>query len=116
MTESAGHDKPLHAKYYADGARQCAVEIVENVQLARETFRLPFADPEIARGTVPGQFVMVRLAGYNDPLIGRPLALYDTVLDESGHPWGIDLVYLAKGKFTSRLAECRPGMKLDVWG
>jgi dihydroorotate dehydrogenase electron transfer subunit len=28
----------------------------------------------------------------------------------------VDLVYLAKGKFTSRLAECLPGQPLVVWG
>ena len=34
----------------------------------------------------PGQFVMLRLPGHTDPLLGRPFALYDTVLDEAGQP------------------------------
>ncbi|HMC09905.1 MAG TPA: dihydroorotate dehydrogenase electron transfer subunit [Pirellulaceae bacterium] len=107
---------PLHAAYYADHALQQTVEIVENVRLARDTYRLRFSAPEIARRIVPGQFLMLRLAGINDPLIGRPLALYDTVLSASGRPECIDVVYLVKGKLTSRLLQMPPGQQLDVWG
>jgi dihydroorotate dehydrogenase electron transfer subunit len=107
---------PLHAAYYADQAFQARVEVVENVPLARDTFRVRFACPEIARRVLPGQFVMMRLADCNDPLIGRPLALYDSVLDASGEPWAIDVVYLVHGKLTSRLATLPPGQEIDVWG
>lgn len=107
---------PLHAPYFADHAIHHTAEIIQNVCLARDTFRLRFSAPQIARQIVPGQFLMLRLAGQNDPLIGRPLALYDTVLDEHGLPTGIDVVYLVKGKFTSRLCELRPGQRIEVWG
>lgn len=107
---------PLHAAYYADAAVCRTVEILENVKLARDTFRVRFACPELARAIVPGQFLMLRLSGANDPLIGRPFALYDTVLDAAGAPVGVDVVYLVKGKFTSRLCAARPGERLDVWG
>ena len=59
---------------------------------------------------------MLRLAGFDDPLLGRPLALYDTVLDDAGLPVGIDVVYLVIGKMTSRLAGWRPGQSLEIWG
>src|SRR4029434_4706897 len=72
--------------------------------------------PEIARRVVPGQFLMLRLAGLNDPLIGRPLALYDTVLSASEEPEAVDVVYLVKGKLTSRLCDAKRGQLLDVWG
>jgi dihydroorotate dehydrogenase electron transfer subunit len=106
----------LHAAYYADQAVQVAAEIVETVRLARDTYRVRFHAPEIARRIVPGQFVMLRIAGLNDPLIGRPLALYDTVLSSAGQPTAVDVVYLVKGKLTSRLCQIRPGQQLDVWG
>jgi dihydroorotate dehydrogenase electron transfer subunit len=89
---------------------------LENVRLARDTYRVRFECPEIARKIVPGQFLMVRLAGLDDPLLGRPLALYDVVLDAAGQPAAIDVVYLVLGKMTGRLAECGPGVELDVWG
>ena len=106
----------LHAAYYADQAVQVAAEIVENGRLARDTYRVRFHAPEVARCIVPGQFVMLRIAGLNDPLIGRPIALYDTVLSAAGEPTAVDVVYLVKGKLTSRLCQMRPGQQLDVWG
>lgn len=107
---------PLHAKYYADEAVSRRVTVVENVQLARDTFRVRFECPEIAASIVPGQFLMLRLADLNDPLLGRPLALYDTVLDESGNAVGVDVVYLVLGKMTTRLSRFVPGQELEVWG
>ncbi|HET6880484.1 MAG TPA: dihydroorotate dehydrogenase electron transfer subunit [Pirellulales bacterium] len=104
-----------HANY-ADRAWFGAVTVEENVRLARDTYRLRVRCPEIAGKIVPGQFVMLRLAGYDDPLLGRPLALYDTVLDSAGRPIGIDLVYLVTGKLTGKLASCSPGQTLEVWG
>jgi dihydroorotate dehydrogenase electron transfer subunit len=109
-------NSPLHAGYYADQALQQTVEIIENVHLARDTYRIRFYSPEIARRIVPGQFLMLRLAGVNDPLIGRPLALYDTVLSQRGEPTAVDVVYLVKGKLTSRLWQLQAGQQLDVWG
>ena len=107
---------PLHAEFYADRAVQRRVPIVENVRLARDTYRVRFECPEIARRIVPGQFIMMRLGDCNDPLLARPLALYDTVLDGTGTPAAIDIVYLTLGKMTRRLAEQTPGTELDVWG
>lgn len=92
------------------------VPVVENVQLATRTYRIRFECPEIASQIVPGQFLMLRLAGCDDPLLGRAFALYDTVDDASGSPTMVDVVYLVMGKMTSRLARYRPGQMLDVWG
>jgi len=101
--------------FLADRASFETVEVVENVRLATDTWRVRFRSPEMARRFVPGQFLMMRLAGFDDPMLGRPFALYDTVL-EGGSPAGIDIVYLVMGKMTSRLSRFRPGDKLDVWG
>ena len=107
---------PLCAQYYADHAQQCRAVVMENVRLAKATYRVRFQCPEIAARITPGQFVMLRLAGCDDPLLGRPLALYDTVLDESGAAVGLDLVYLVLGKMTSHLAQFDPGGQLELWG
>jgi len=107
---------PLHADFYADTAWQARVRVVENVRIARDTYRVRFECPEIARRIVPGQFVMLRLAGMNDPLLGRPLALYDTLEGPDGKPAAIDVVYLKLGKMTHKLASFVPGQELDIWG
>ena len=106
----------LEAAYYADRAGYYSVEILENVPLAKDTWRVRLRAPELARRIVPGQFLMMRLAGCDDPLLGRPLALYDTAVAPSGEPIGIDVVYLMLGKMTSRLARMRTGEKLEIWG
>jgi dihydroorotate dehydrogenase electron transfer subunit len=115
MTSSATTN-PLHAAYYADRAVSVTGTILENVELARDTFRVRIAAPEIARRIVPGQFLMLRIAGYDDPLLGRPLALYDTVLDKAGQPYAVDVVYLVVGKLTSKLARLRSGTAIELWG
>lgn len=97
-------------------AIQTSVPVVENVRLATRTYRVRIECPEIARQIRPGQFLMLRLAGCDDPLLGRAFALYDTVDDANGQPVMVDVVYMVMGKMTSRLAEYQPGQLLDVWG
>jgi dihydroorotate dehydrogenase electron transfer subunit len=110
-------DHPLAAAYYADDARQYQVVVIEQVRLATDTYRLRFDCPELAAKILPGQFLMIRLAEGSDPLLGRPFALYDTVLCEStGQPVGVDVVYLVVGKLTRLLAQCQPGDRFEVWG
>ena len=100
---------------YADHPWQGTVVIEQNVQLAEDTFRVRFRAPEIARRVLPGQFVMLRVAGALDPLLGRPLAVYD-VVDEQGKPSLLDVVYLVVGRMTGQLATLEAGALLEVWG
>lgn len=108
MTESSVH--------YPDHVWQGVVAIEENVRLARDTYRMRFRAAGIACRIVPGQFIMVRLAGSSDPLLGRPLAVYDTVGGSEGDSDGLDIVYLAVGKMTRLLATCPVGERIEVWG
>jgi dihydroorotate dehydrogenase electron transfer subunit len=90
--------------------------VTANDRLARDTYRVRLHAPDLARAVRPGQFLMLRLPGTTDPLLGRPYALYDTVLDAQGQPAALDVVYLVVGKQTGRLAALRPGEALDAWG
>lgn len=101
---------------YADHAVQRTVTILENVQVGRDTWRVRFACPEIARHITAGQFVMLRIANRDNPLLGRPLAVYNVIFDAKNQPWALDVVYLVVGKMTKPLAEMQIGTKLDVWG
>jgi dihydroorotate dehydrogenase electron transfer subunit len=94
------------------------VRIVENVPVARDTYRLRLGDAAIGGSIRPGQFVMIRpgAEGSSDPLLGRPLALYDVVREASGAPTGFDVVYLVIGRGTAALARRRPGEEVSVWG
>lgn len=101
---------------YPDRAWFGAAAVIENVRVAQATYRVRLECPELAERIVPGQFLMVRLPGCNDPLLGRPLALYDTIRDVHGRAVAVDIVYLVVGKLTSRLANCAAGQQLEVWG
>jgi dihydroorotate dehydrogenase electron transfer subunit len=93
-----------------------AIEVRENVLLARQTYRIRLHSPELACAIRPGQFIMIRLPNHSDPLLGRPFALYDTVLDDGGQPVAIDVVYLVIGKLTGLLATLQTGDRVEVWG
>ncbi len=103
-------------KLHASGVSAGACTIVSNRPIARDTWQVRLEVPEIAHRIQPGQFVMVRIAGADDPLLGRPLALYDTYVGVDGSRLGIDLVYRVAGKLTRRLADMVMGQRLDVWG
>jgi dihydroorotate dehydrogenase electron transfer subunit len=92
--------------------------VVENIPIARDTYRLRLADPLLASVIKPGQFIMIRPGpeGSTDPLLGRPLALYDVVRDSAGTPMELVVVYLVVGRGTAALAQRRPGERLAIWG
>ena len=95
---------------------QRPARVLENVPLADRTFRVRLDCPDLAAAIRPGQFLMIRLPGTSDPLLGRPFALYDTVLDAAGATVGIDVVYLVVGKMTGLLANVQAGEPMEVWG
>ena len=100
------------------GAIHRLIPILENVPIARDTFRLRLGDADMARAIRAGQFVMVRPGpeGATDPLLGRPLALYDLACDPEGSPVAFDVVYLVIGRGTAALSLRRPGEQVAVWG
>ncbi|HEV3204147.1 MAG TPA: dihydroorotate dehydrogenase electron transfer subunit [Gemmataceae bacterium] len=95
---------------------QGVVPVLENDRLARSTFRIRLKAPDMARSIVPGQFIMIRIPQTTDPLLGRPFALYDTVIDTQGQPNCLDVVYLVVGKMTAALAAVKAGAIVEVWG
>lgn len=90
--------------------------MVEQVLVARDTYRLRLDSPSLAQSILPGQFLMIRPAVGTDPLLGRPFALYDIVRDASGVAWAVDVVYLVLGRGTAELTRRLPGDRLSVWG
>ncbi|WP_146400660.1 dihydroorotate dehydrogenase electron transfer subunit [Planctomycetes bacterium CA13] len=113
---SESHASKLHAAHYADRMKQIHTTVEQNELVGENTFRLRIAAKPIAAMVVPGQFVMIRLAGTNAPLIGRALAVYDVVRDANGEPTWIDLVYLRKGVMTRALSASALGTAITVWG
>lgn len=92
------------------------VEILWNRLVGEKTYRIALLCPVVAQRIVPGQFVMVRLAGSVDPLFGRAFALYEVLRDEKGQALGLELLYRVVGRVTGRLTQLSPGDGLELWG
>ncbi len=63
----------------------------------------------------PGQFVMLGLPEFRDPLLRRPFSIH-RVTARDGHPGGVELLYKVVGPATQRLARLRPGDRASLLG
>lgn len=105
-----------HAAHYADSICQVETKLVRNDLIARDTYLCRVKAPHIARSCLPGQFVMIRMAHHDAPLIGRAFAVWDVADDEDGQPAYVDLIYLRKGTLTQALAAAPLGSSVVLWG
>jgi dihydroorotate dehydrogenase electron transfer subunit len=67
------------------------------------------------QGALPGQFVMLRLAGQSSPLLRRPFSIHDVIM-EGADVSGFDILYKIVGKGTEALSRSRTGDEVDVLG
>ena len=95
---------------------QTSGTIISQRQLADHTYCLRVQTPEIAAQILPGQFFMIRPAAGNDPVLGRPFALYDVIRDGQGTPQAIEFVYHVIGKMTDLMSNWSQGEEVSLWG
>ena len=86
-------------------------EIVRREQVADNIYRFTVKAPDIATGSKPGQFVMVRTAEGLDPLLRRPFSINQVA--EGGL---VQILFNVIGKGTQALAGMEAGRKLDILG
>jgi dihydroorotate dehydrogenase electron transfer subunit len=120
---AAGNACPTAAgPWYADTARYVTARVVSHRPIAAHTWRLRVECPDIAAAATPGQFAMLRIPRRHDPLLARPLAVYDTFTDAAGgHDPAAprrfaDFLYAVHGRFTTALTEIPEGHDLVAWG
>jgi dihydroorotate dehydrogenase electron transfer subunit len=107
---------------YADTAAFTSARIVAHNQIADNTWRLRLDCPPIAAAAIPGQFAMVRIPHRSDPLLARPLAVYDTFAEAADGQGGesprryADFIYAVHGRFTTALQDIPVGQELIAWG
>jgi len=98
--------------------------VVAHRCIADVTWRIRLECPSLASRAQAGHFAMVRIDGRVDPLLGRPLAVYDTYRDAGatapeGPPAArryVDFVYTVHGRFTTALATLDTGAEVTVLG
>ena len=87
-----------------------SVTVVENVPIARDTYRLRLDDPAMARAIRPGQFLMIRPAARRPTRCwaGRSPSTTSSATRRARRS-AVDVVYLVIGRGTAALAARRPG-------
>jgi len=83
--------------------------VLRNDCLTENTWRIAVGTTEALPTVRAGQFAMLRLPNRTDPLLGRPFAIY------RAESYTLEIVYLAVGKMTHRLAEVKPNDTLELW-
>ena len=96
---------------------QFASRILSNVEIARDYWRIRLTAPPEFADAQPGQFVMVRVNDGIDPLLRRPLAIFDLGREtgENGSAW-FEMLYKVVGKGTRLLSTLRVDNTVDVLG
>ncbi len=89
-------------------------EILSNEEVQEDYFLMKIALPVSFVEPRPGQFVMVRVAGLNDPFLGRPLSIYSFRLRQSSA--AMELLFRVVGKGTQVLAGLIKGSQLEIHG
>ena len=88
--------------------------LIENNAVAAGDFQMTIRLPGSFPSPIPGQFVMIRGAEQQEPLLARPLSVYG--FRQQGEERDIDLLYRVVGKGTSLLSGMEPGTRMVVLG
>ena len=90
--------------------------VIANRRLSADYNVLSLAAPEIAAAARPGQFVMIKTSGGQDPLLRRPFSIFEVLHDTDGVPAGISIFNKRVGAGTSLLARVESGTRLPLLG
>src|SRR5450759_2093358 len=76
-------------------------EILSNEEIQKEYFLMKVKLVSFFDDPLPGQFVMIRIAGLNDPFLSRPISIYS--FSRGKNSCSIELLYRIVGKGTQIL-------------
>ena len=89
--------------------------VVESGRAYGDTRVLWLHAPEVARGAVPGQFLMLRCSGDGAPFMPRPMSYHRLrPAQDGGQDFAI--LYEVIGRGTQWLSHRQPGDRILVWG
>lgn len=86
--------------------------ILRHKEVADDIFELTVSAGFVSQIKAPGQFVHIRIAPAPDSLLRRPISIssFDSVKQE------LTMIYRREGIGTSKMADMKPGMVLDILG
>jgi dihydroorotate dehydrogenase electron transfer subunit len=89
-------------------------EILKNEKIQENCFLMKVKVASSFENPLPGQFVMIRIAGLNDPFLSRPISIYSFSRGKSS--CSIELLYRVVGKGTQILAGLIEGSQVEIHG
>jgi dihydroorotate dehydrogenase electron transfer subunit len=89
-------------------------EVSRNEELQIDYFLMKVTLPPSFTEPLPGQFVMIRIAGLYDPFLSRPISIYSYTRSKSNCV--IELLYRVVGKGTQILAGLIKGSQVEISG
>ena len=96
------------------GAEHVTARVVSQRREADSDYRvLRLEAPAVARAARPGQFLMLRAFEGFDPLLGRPLAVFNLPADEPGT---VEVLYAVVGRGTRIIERLEPGDAVKLLG
>ena len=88
------------------------VPILDHQQVGDAIYRLTLGSTVIADFAAPGQFVQLLYHGPHTPSMRRPFSIHDV----DRHKGTFQIIYAARGTFTSGMTHLRAGESLSVVG
>ena len=89
-------------------------EILSNEEIQKEYFLMKVKLYSSFENPLPGQFVMIRIAGLSDPFLSRPISIYS--FSRGRNYCTIELLYRVVGKGTQILAGLIKSSQVEIHG
>jgi dihydroorotate dehydrogenase electron transfer subunit len=89
-------------------------EISSNEELQEDCFLMKVKVASSFKNPLPGQFVMIRIAGLNDPFLSRPISIYS--FSRGRNYCLLELLYRVVGKGTQIMAGLIEGSQVEIHG
>src|SRR5512145_885310 len=89
-------------------------EVFSNEEVKRDLFLMKIKLPSEFDEPMPGQFVMIRIAGLLYPFLSRPISIYS--FKRGKLSCSIELLYRVVGKGTQILAGLIKGSQVEISG
>lgn len=90
--------------------------VLSNTRLSPDFNVLALEAPAIAGQAEPGQFVMVKTAPGDSPLLRRPYSVFEILHDGEGRPVGVSVFSKRAGAGSQRLYDASPGQRFECLG
>lgn len=89
-------------------------QVLKNEEIQPQFFLMKIALPGDFCKPLPGQFIMIRVAGLVEPFLGRPISIYSFSRKKSSSE--IELLYRVVGKGTQILSGLISGSHVEIHG